>query len=737
MQLQAIKEYLDYTVDNSDDPQHILDDIKERAGAYLSKEQLDVIQHTYEYARDAHVGQMRLSWEPYIVHPLKSTEFLMHMKPDVATIQTCILHDVIEDTPITYDEIKKEFWEEVAKLCEWLVKVSKVKYRGEKRQIETLKKTFLAMAEDLRVIFVKLVDRIHNIQTLHFHPKEEKRNRIAEETLKIYVPIAKRLGLYHYQLYLENGCFSILEPAACTRVIKDMSKYYADRSYTTRWIKKISTILTKWGLTWFQVKGRAKSPYRVHQKLVNKYKTKDISKVLDIIAFRVMTDSVWSCYRALGMIHHEYTPMIHKIKDYISVPKSNDYRSLHTTILGLFWFPVEVQIRTQEMDDIAEYGVAAHFVYSDRHSSWESMSDSQSRWIMKLQDIVKTYQDLDDKDWFKQELNIELLNKTKFLYTPKGDVIEMPANGTVLDFAFRIHSDVWIKFKNALVNGIIKPIGFVPGTGDVVSINTFRAKEVASEYWLDFLNTPNARNKLQKYLKNNNKKSLLDVSKTRLNRKLKERKLPLLWEPWDKVSERYSQEEMEKTLLLALDKQTSYTTFLRDAYPAEWRRLHAPKSKTKEVEKDVSGAQTDIIVDIDKRLPYTICETCSPVVWDRIVARTWKTGIKVHKTSCKGIKTVPTSRLLEAHWRSANPTEYKITLVLILRNHQRNLVQLVSTFADLHIAMDNISITNQPELWASLVKIESAYWNPGKISFLVDVLKKRKADFTIKKVTIA
>lgn len=298
------------------------------------------------------------------------------------------------------------------------------------------------MARDLRVIFVKLADRIHNIQTLYYHPNPVKRQKIAQETMKIFVPIAKRLGLYHYQLYLENGSFKVLEEEAFADIFAYLKKYFGDgEKYTERGIKMLTTMLDKEGIENFDVKGRIKSPYRIFEKLQNRYKTTEISTVMDLLAYRVITQTVSDCYMVLGIIHKYYTPLIKKIKDYIAVQKFNGYQSIHTTVLGMFRFPTEIQIRTHEMDDIAEFGVAAHFAYTE-HNAPVKVSQQQGDWIKKLQSVVNDYTSLDDKEQFKQDLNIEIFEKRIFLYTPQGDVIELPAESTVLDFAFAVHSTI-------------------------------------------------------------------------------------------------------------------------------------------------------------------------------------------------------------------------------------------------------------------------------------------------------
>jgi GTP pyrophosphokinase len=354
--LKAFETFFAYEPVFEENPLEILQSILVKAQKYLSGEEIEAIKKAYEFTKQAHEGVLRKSGEPYIIHPLKATQFLMEIKPDAVSIQACILHDVIEDTQYTYADIEQLFGKEIAEICEGLVKVSKVRYKGEDRGLETIKKTFLAMAKDLRVIFIKLADRIHNIQTLHYHPEGSKRIKIAEETLKVYAPVAKRLGLYTYQLYLENGSFRVLYPERFEEIMEYIKKYFGGgEKFIDKGIKNLTAILKKEGLSDFIVQGRIKSPFRIFEKMENKYHTDDVSMIMDLLAFRVVTDTVSDCYMILGIIHKYYTPLIKKIKDYIAVPKFNGYKSIHTTILGMFRFPIEIQIRTWAMDEIAEH----------------------------------------------------------------------------------------------------------------------------------------------------------------------------------------------------------------------------------------------------------------------------------------------------------------------------------------------------------------------------------------------
>ncbi len=725
MDIKRLEKFFDYGSLNQD-PQFLLDKIIVKAKKYLPAEQIPLIYKAYEYAAEKHKNQIRLSGEPYIVHPLRATKFLMEMRPDLETIQTCLLHDVIEDCDVSQAEIEKEFGSEVGQLCEWMVKVSKIKYKWEDRHLETLKKTFLAMARDLRVIFVKLADRIHNIQTLQYHPNPSKRQKIAQETMKIYVPIAKRLWLYHYQLYLENGSFKVLEEEAFTDIFAYLKKYFGEgERYTERWIKMLTTMLQKEWLKKFEVKWRIKSPYRVFEKLQKRYKTTQINTVMDLLAYRVITTTVSDCYMVLGIIHKHYTPLIKKIKDYIAVPKFNGYQSIHTTVLGMFRFPTEIQIRTYEMDDVAEFGVAAHFAYFE-HNAPVKVSQQQSSWIKKLQDIVNNYTSLDDKEQFKSELNIEILEKRIFLYTPQGDVVELPLWSTVLDFAFAIHSDIGLSFKNALVNWEVKPISYVPHTWDVIKINTFKNKYSANKHRLDFLHTTTAKNNLLKFFKAQKRQHQIDQAIVHLNSSLQSFGLPLLNDPKDMFHKKYSAEELEKKLLMLFDKKESYADAIVAVYPKCLGTQGIESSPISCIAQDELALLKDkflVVVDNDTLLNYYFCSDCKPAVGNKIIAKTTRDGIIIHNIACRSVKNIGFDKLLEAHWANQEPTLYKILIEIKLSNRQWNIIGMMKIFNDLHVSVNQVFMKNLQENM-SLITFETQFVDPNKISFLLNSLKK-------------
>lgn len=719
MNIDQLKHFFDYKPVVEKNPQFLMDEILQEASCYLWPEKLQLLQETYEYALHAHYDQMRQSWEYYISHILQATRFLMVIHPDCETIQWCLLHDVIEDCDIEPWEIQSRFGKTVRTLCEWVTKVSKIKYRGEERQIETIKKTFFAMSQDLRVIFIKLADRVHNVQTLHFHTKPEKQQRIINETLEIYVPIAERLGLHQFQYLLENGCFRVAHPQACHQIISYLDKPLFTSS-AEKWSAALTTLLQSEWLNHFTVKGRLKSPYSIYKKLTQKIGDDDIKKVNDILAFRIITDTVPSCYLIMGIVHNTYTPLVHKIKDYIVVPKPNGYQSIHSIILGMFDFPVEIQIRTDEMNRYAEYGVAAHFAYKEKGYSPETyktrVDPRQSEWVKKLQEIVSSYQH--DNEWFQQEMKIELLEKSIFLYTPKGTIIELKEWATVLDFAFRVHSEVWLRFKNALVNGSIVPIDYQPKTGDIIDIKTRKQKYSVNAGRLLIAKTNWARSQINKFLKQHHKERFLQEAFDTLKQKLIDHDLPGLQSPLCLIRKEYSTRPDERTAqLLELHEKWWYMSFIHRYYPLEKKTSYEDTTK-----KSESWSNSIILIDGNHHFEYILCPECVTSSTPLIAKSTIK-WIKIHHIGCKALSTISYEKLLSARYENDEPPVYQCILKLSIANKSWNLNKILQLLHDFHLNIKHISFletTTEASIWEINIEVS----NPSKISFLVKEIEK-------------
>jgi GTP pyrophosphokinase len=445
-----------------------------------------LIELAYSYAEEAHRGQTRRSGEPYIQHPLHTAYLLADIKADLATIAAGLLHDVPEDTEYGLDDIKKNFGEEIANLVEGITKLSKIKYRGIERYAESLRKMFIFMASDIRVVLIKFCDRLHNLRTLDAVPPE-KQKRIAQESLEIYAPIAGLLGIWRLKWQIEDLCFKYLYPEEFEKLqYKYEVEEKAERNqFIQRTKETLEKELTKEQLN-YEVSGRFKHLYSIWQKMQRKDRRFD--EIQDVFALRIVVPTVADCYKALGVIHSIWKPKISRFKDYIGVPKPNGYRSIHTTVFGVDGKATEFQIRTPEMNDEASYGIAAHIYYKTGDFT------KQPRWIKEIMDLQKNLEDHQD---FIKQVKFEVFRDRIFVLSPKGDVYDLPSGSTTIDFAYAVHSEVGDKCSSAIVNDRISPLDTVLKSGDLVEIVTDKKRKGPNRDWLKFAKTSRAKNKIK------------------------------------------------------------------------------------------------------------------------------------------------------------------------------------------------------------------------------------------------
>lgn len=468
---------------------------------------LKLFENAYVFTANAHKGQMRKSGEEYVTHPLMVADYLgNHLRMDMATVMAGLLHDVPEETSRTIDDIKKEFGEQVGFLVAGITKLGKIKLRNQQDEnyIETLQKMFLTMAADIRVVLIKLADRRHNLQTLKFLPAE-KQERIARETLEVYAPIADRLGMGELKGELEDLSFPFVYPKDhvwLTDLVKE--RYEEMQDYVDRAKKLTVTDFGEAGIKYTDIHGRAKHLYSLYQKLLRPKYDRDISKIYDLVALRIIMKSLEDCYAALGALHAKYRPMPGRIKDYIAFPKPNGYRSIHTTVWGPEKRILEIQIRTKEMHEEAEYGIAAHWVYTEKGKpkTGAKVPAKQLEWVNQLRDWQKEMSG-DSKEFF-ESLKIDFFKNRIFVFTPKGDVKDLPERATVLDFAFAVHTDLGLRVSGAKANGKMVKLESELRNGDVVEI--LKAKEPkVSRDWLRLVKTSAARGKIRSYLNQHQK----------------------------------------------------------------------------------------------------------------------------------------------------------------------------------------------------------------------------------------
>lgn len=467
----------------------LLETIKKNNLKNALKINLDMIVLAYEYAEEAHKGQKRMSGDPYINHPLNTAITLAKIKADMPTILAGLLHDVPEDTEKTLSDIKKNFGSEVAFLVKGITKLSKVKYRGMDRYIENLKKMFIAAAQDSRVMIIKFADRLHNLKTIKYLPKH-KQKRIIEETFKIYAPIAGVLGVWHLRWQLEDLCFEFLDPKNFNKIKeKYESGQQGERDALIKKINKnVAEEAKKNGIK-FYIEGRFKHIYSVWLKMQNK--NKKFNEIYDVFAMRIIVNSIPDCYKMLGIIHTLYYPKKYRFKDFVSMPKPNGYRSLHTTVFGPEGKLIEFQIRTQQMHEEALYGVAAHWRYKDTISA-------KSSWI---DDILKIQKDSSDNKDFMKKLEFNIFSDRIFVFTPRGDVIDLPKRASAVDFAYHVHSEIGNRCVGVIINEKIEPVSTILKSGDLVEIIIDKNRKGPSIDWLKFVKTQSAKEHIKRHAK--------------------------------------------------------------------------------------------------------------------------------------------------------------------------------------------------------------------------------------------
>ena len=620
---------------------------------YMNSSHVAFVKKACDFATNAHKDQFRKSGEPYIIHPIQVAGILAELKMDPVTVATGFLHDVVEDTEFTFEDISREFSPEVAMLVDGVTKLGKIKFKShEEQQAENHRKMLLAMAKDLRVIMVKLADRLHNLRTLKFH-RPEKQRRIATETLEIYAPLAHRLGINLIKWELEDTSLRYLNPQQYYRIVHLMNTKREEReAYISDSILKIEESVEELSIT-ADITGRPKHIYSIYRKMRDQKKQFD--QIYDLLAIRVIVDSIKDCYAVLGAIHTRWKPMPGRFKDYIAMPKSNMYQSIHTTVIGEFGKPIEVQIRTKEMHEVAEYGVAAHWAYKEGITK-KVEDDSDGNKISWFRDIIELQDESSDASDFMASVKEDIFKDKVYVFTPKGDVSELPSGAGPLDFAFNIHTEIGNKTMGAKVNGKIVPLNYKLKTGDIIEILTSTNSYGPSRDWINLVSTSKAKNKIKRFFKLQDREANVLRGRDMLEKQLNDMQFQpknFLTKPNIKMLlERFnftSEDDLyaavgygELTALVVANRLTEKERRDRDNEKKVQEVTSSELKTKKEPEKIKVKHEGGIVIQGIDNLLIRISRCCNPVPGDEIIGFITKgRGISVHRKDCDNLKNLP------------------------------------------------------------------------------------------------
>ncbi len=667
-----------------------MNNLREKYKNIFSAEQTELLDRVYEYAERMHAGQKRDSGEPYIVHPTSVADILLDLGLDCSTVAAALLHDCIEDTAATEGEVRELFGEKIAELVIGVTKLDKITFKSkEEEQAENFRRMFFAMAKDIRVILIKLADRLHNMRTIE-SISHERQQAIAKETLEIYAPLASRLGLSYFKCELEDLCLKVLHPEVYDTLVSEVSLKRAERTELVAHLcTELSQMLEDLHIKG-EVSGRPKHFYSIFRKMMKDNKTFD--QIFDLTAVRVIVESVRDCYEVLGMIHTKWKPLPGRFKDYIAVPKPNNYRSLHTTVITSLGMPFEIQIRTYEMHRIAEYGIAAHWKYKENRSSNSDLDDKLQwlRGVMDVQSEAATPQE------FYESLKLDLYSEQVFIFTPKGDVLALPEGATPVDFAYCVHSAVGNKCVGAKINGKIVPLETKLQMGDYVEIITSNTSKGPSRDWLRFVKTAQAKTKIKAFFKKELKEDNIKRGKEMLEREAKNRgySLSALMVPkWlDIIMQRYSISSLDD-----LYASVGYGGFtvnqillkLIDFYKKEEESV---KDFTKVSTQTHKADGQGIVVNGHSDLLVRLARCCNPVPGDDIVGFISRgRGVAIHRKSCPNLKNTEQFRLIEAHWKNASASAFVVTLQIHATNTSGLLAKLTSMMSEMKLSIDSLN----------------------------------------------
>lgn len=675
---------------------HLIDTIH----SYLPKAKCDDVTKAYQLAEEAHKDQRRVSGEPYILHPLAVAQILADMKIDTTTITASLLHDVVEDTSYTLDDLKKMFGKEVAFLVDGVTKLSRLNYRTkEDQQLNSMRKMFLAMAKDVRVVVIKLADRLHNMRTLRYM-RSDKQKRIAQETLEIFAPLAHRLGIFNIKWELEDLSFRYLEPDKYYDLVDQMKqKRHVREEIVNEAIDVLKKALDEAHIH-CEINGRPKHFYSIYKKM--KKDNRDLSQVYDLFAIRVIVDDVKDCYGVLGIVHSLWKPLPYRFKDYIAMPKPNNYQSLHTTVIGTRGQPVEIQIRTWEMHRIAEYGVAAHWRYKEgNQTANKDAFDEKMGWLRNLLE----WQDTSNPKEFVNALKLDAFSDEVFVFSPRGDVIDLPQGAIPIDFAYRIHTDVGHRCVGAKINGKIVPLDYKLKNGDIVEIITSKVGKPSLD-WLNIVGSSESRSKIRSWFKKENREENITKGLDALERECK--RLGHDWKALNvggrlgRVAKQMNAGSEDDLVAAVGYGGFAVNTVLIKLLELHKKDLQKQEEKTNSLaaleklktKKPVKHNGTGILVKGEPGLLVRLAKCCSPVPGDPIIGFiTRGRGVSVHRADCPNVThgQNDVDRLIDVEWDYDGNERFEVNMEIVAYDRTGIMAEIMATLAEMKISILSVN----------------------------------------------
>ena len=665
-----------------DVPHTVFVQLKKNLNGYLSDPDLELVTRAYRFAARSHAGQLRASGEPYITHPLEVASILTMMKMDTASVAAAVLHDVVEDTDTTLEDIQKSFGEDVTQLVDSLTKISRIKFRSKQERLaENFRKMVVAMAKDLRVILIKLADRLHNMRTISVLPPD-KRMRIAQETLDIYAPLATRLGIYGIKSELEDLCFRQVKKDIYSEIASKVAQKKTEREQYIDDVRSIiAEELQRYGFK-ASVYGRPKHFYSIYKKMLDR--KLNFEDIHDLFAFRIIVASIKDCYEALGIIHAMWKPMPGRFKDYIAMPKANLYQSLHTTVIRSSGEPAEIQIRTVDMHERSEYGVAAHAFYKEGTSKGGKTVKTDTKAFSWLRQIMQWQSELTDPEEFLEAVKVELFEEEIFVFTPQGDVIQLPLGGTAIDFAFSVHTDVGLHCAGAKVNGKMVSIKQEIKSGDIVEIIT-SPHQKPNKDWLTFVRTSKARNRIRSFLRSEKRQRSHSMGEDLLKTELGARQLNyenfLTNAEKDRLS-RLGKESGFDDLLISIGYgKISVANLLSKRFKDPKDEIAVGQARGKAVK---ATAQKGVLISGLDDILVNFGRCCSPLPGEDIVGFiTRGRGVTVHRKSCSRVFDMDPQRRIAADWKggSENGDAHPCYLRVMSKDRKGVLAEVTNVIA--------------------------------------------------------